>query len=333
MQPFYSLQFSGQVRRLRRLASDALRQGYDLKVDQLTALSTTHNAVFRADLTTGERVIVRVGAVGKSTTAEVQSEMQWLHRLHHEACLHVPAPIANRRGEFVSTVEVQYVPEPRDCVVLSWVDGREFKAGQTPSMLVKVGVFMGQLHNYAARFTAPPGFTRLQKDRMFPRGVPMALKHAPNRLFSRERQTLFMQAAARVQYAMQQAFDVPEQIHLLHNDLHQDNILFPTRGGACVVDFDDMVWGHATQDIAITLYHLLDHPRFPDLYAAFKQGYESVRAWPETHYGQIDTFIVGRELEMIDDKLRSKHPDVSARLDEAVTRAESRLWLWQESRV
>jgi hypothetical protein len=81
----------------------------------------------------------------------------------------VPEPVSTRDGALVTTASVPGVPEPRDCVVLRWVDGRFLRLQLDTKELERVGEFMAKLHRHAERFVAPPGFFRKRWDY----GVPI----------------------------------------------------------------------------------------------------------------------------------------------------------------
>jgi hypothetical protein len=57
MKSFETLTYAGQLRRLRRLAADALAP-YDIHEPRLTALAHGDNTTFRVDLATGERYVL-----------------------------------------------------------------------------------------------------------------------------------------------------------------------------------------------------------------------------------------------------------------------------------
>ena len=59
MKPFESLTNGGQLRRLRRLALEALT-AYGIHEPHLTALTHHHNTTFRLDLADGERYMLRI---------------------------------------------------------------------------------------------------------------------------------------------------------------------------------------------------------------------------------------------------------------------------------
>ena len=92
--------------------------------------------------------------------------------------------------------------------------------------------------------------------------------------------------------------DSGEPLRLIHGDLHQWNVRC-SRGVLSPIDFEDLMLGWPVQDIATTLYYLQDEPGYPAMRAAFEQGYRRISPWPERYCGEIDAFIAGRGIGLL----------------------------------
>ena len=114
-----------------------------------------------------------------------------------------------------------------------------------------------------------------------------------------------------------------EPMRIIHGDLHQWNVRY-ARGVLSPIDFEDLMWGWPVQDIATTLYYSQDEPNYPELRAAFEQGYRRVSAWPERFAGEVDAFIAARGLGMVNFVLQNNDL-MGFDLPAFVERAESRL--------
>src|SRR5579884_4139845 len=161
MRPFAELTRGGQVRRLKQLAETALA-AYDLGNVQLTPLAHFFNTTFRIDTypqsedTHGKRYVIRIHRPGAQNAQVIQSELLWLQALRRDTGLVVPEPVPTRTGELVTCASTVGVPEPRQCVVFHWVDGRFLRSRLGVKELERVGAFMAQLHLHAEHFIAPP---------------------------------------------------------------------------------------------------------------------------------------------------------------------------------
>ena len=148
MQPFETLTYHGQIRRLRRLV-DAVLPNYDIYGAKITLLQYEDNAVYHIVAHSGEQFVLRISAANGSSAIEQLSEMQWLTALRHEANLLVPEPVQTVDGKFLITVEVTGVPEPRHCVLFHWIPGKPPAKGLGSDRAKSTGIFTARLHQYA----------------------------------------------------------------------------------------------------------------------------------------------------------------------------------------
>ena len=96
--------------------------------------------------------------------------------------------------------------------------------------------------------------------------------------------------------------------------------------GATLVD--DSLWCYPAQDIGISLYYLQYHQDYRELRAAFTRGYESVRPWPETGDGGVDTFIAARCLDLISLVCSTDDPSIAAHLPTMLEKGTQRMATW-----
>ncbi len=99
MQPFETLTYNGQIRRLRRLV-DVVLPHYDIHDAKVTLLQYEDNAVYHIVANSGEQFVLRISAAQGHTAAEQLSEMQWLIALRQETGLLVYGPVQTVEGEF-----------------------------------------------------------------------------------------------------------------------------------------------------------------------------------------------------------------------------------------
>jgi Ser/Thr protein kinase RdoA (MazF antagonist) len=324
MTPFYDLSLRGRALRLRRLGMEALKQ-YDLDVRRVRSLAQEMNAIFRLDLADGEKLALRVCVGGDiaHTADEIRAEMAWLHALAEETDLIVPRPVPARNGEFVVTASTPDVPEPRQCVIFSWVPGRNLADALTLENIRKQGAFMAALHEHAAGFALPDGSQINTFDRFYPYNEAFIVLDQDDSLLPPDRRALF-EAVIRQAEADIAHLKAAEAPRLLHNDLHQWNMRV-TRGRLAAIDFEDLVLGWPVQDIATTLYYYHGYPQYRERAAAFRQGYESVRPWPEDTPGEAALWLAVRAVGLANFVLHDPAPEWQALIPAFFRRTEARV--------
>lgn len=314
MKPFIELSNAGRARRLRALAQQALAH-YHLDVARLRLISNAYNAIFRVDTADGEKLVMRVMRPGERTDAEVDAQALWLAELSR-AGVRVPRPLPNRDGALITHASAPGVPEPRQCMLTTWVPGGTMGRRITPANIEKQGALLARMHAVARDYTLPEGFAVKVFDRVYPYPEPFVLADPAGlaQLPEADR-ALVGWLIPHVEGALAGliASDAPR--HLLHGDLHQWNVRLE-RGAAYAIDFDDMLLGYAVQDIGITLYYYYQTgDNYAALRTAFRRGYESVLPWPERDPGEVATWIAARALTMLNSVVESDDPEDRRFLD------------------
>jgi hypothetical protein len=83
--------------------------------------------------------------------------------------------------------------------------------------------------------------------------------------------------------------------------------------------------------VAVTFYYFQHLENGPALRAAFRRGYTRHREWPERYEGEIDTYVMGRGVDLVNYILQDANPDYRERVPQFVERAESRLRAWLDA--
>lgn len=325
MKAFSELSHRGQVRRLHGVVRKALAH-YPLKVKKVSLIQHAHNSVFRIDTEDGTPYVLRINLPNFRKPEEINSEMMWLAAIKHDTDLSVPDPLPTKDGKLMVTVEAEGVPEPRHCVVFSWVGGRHFKRKPSPSHIRKLGKNLAYLHNHADTFSPPQDFWLSDNST----AAPPERYEGDEDMFPAERREIFQAATQKAQAALDKIHADKVSMRVIHADLHLSNVKI-LRGKLQLFDFDDCIWGYPVQDIGISLYYLQYAPNFPVNREAFMQGYTSVRPSPETYDGQLDEMIAARELNLVNYILKSENPELVAIQPHIVAAAERRLGAWLNS--
>lgn len=305
MKPYVELTTRGKARRLRPLALRALEQ-YDIDVVGLELVRNDLNGIFRVRAGSARSYLLRVCLPNHHSLETLQAEIAWLRALESEPGIAAPVPIPAANGAYIVTASAPGVPEPRRCMLFSWLPGRSFQRPGVPDEFELLGGLMARLHDQAERWQPPAGFSARTLDQLYPLGDPAGLLGPANRdrLDSRT-QTTIAELEERIVAELELLFTGRPQV--IHGDLHHGNVKL-YRGTVQPLDFEDLGWGFPVQDIAISLFYSLNNPRFPELREAFQRGYTAIRNWPEERAGQIDLLMVQRGLELFHYMLSSSFP-------------------------
>ena len=90
----------------------------------------------------------------------------------------------------------------------------------------------------------------------------------------------------------------PERYGLVHADIRLANLLVDD-GHVRVIDFDDSGFTWFMYDFATTVSFMEDHPRVPELQAAWLEGYRSVAPLDAADEAELDTFVMLRRLLLV----------------------------------
>lgn len=278
MKPFEELTERGQVQRLRSIAARALEtQG--LHAGRVRLLAVESNTLFRADLTDGRRVVVRVGDPRANTAANMGVETAWLDSLHEEG-LPVPRVVRGPLGESVLSIGSPGVPGVRPCVVFEWVPGRVIGGSATRTEYRSLGRLSARLHASPSARVVPDGARAWNRTFYYsPEVEPVVVwDPAHSTVFTRRRRELIERALALVEPMLEQLWTAGP-VQLVHGDLHPWNV-HVVRSQLWALDFEDVMAATPSQDIAITLFYNRDRPDHGQLAEAFRQGYSEVAPWP-----------------------------------------------------
>lgn len=325
MKDFRALTAQGQARRLRQLAWNAL-QFYDLRVTRLRLITNSFNGIFRVDTEGKDKYILRVVLPeGGHNRSGLLAELAWLSAISNQTKLSVPTPFASRDGALFVEASAPGVPEPRLCVIFSWVPGVDLAERINSTTAYLWGSLMAELHTHAAGFHLPSGAQAPRYDSVFYFPDPIVLENpAYADFFPPEILAVFKAGIARVDDAMDRLQASNEPPRLLHGDLHQWNIRI-SRNVLSPIDFEDLVWGWPVQDIGITLYYLLDHDDYQSLRNAFQAGYTSRLPWPEHFAGDVNAFIAARGINLANFVVQDPNPDWRKQAETIVGRIYRRI--------
>ena len=305
MKPYSELTEEGKLRRLRRLAGEALTE-YDVEVKRVRLVALQRNTTFRVDTTDRRSFALRISAPPSRSEVDIATELAWLDALAKDPSISVARPIRNRKRLLTTPVWKEGVPEQRTCVLFEWIPGQPIGARASPVDYGMLGELAALLHEHGGRWK--PGRRRLRPlvwDRVFyyP-DEPVALYDGRfRRVMTPERIEIVREVEARAATELARLHkEVP--LIMLHGGLQPWNVHL--HGGRLhVFDFENVMLGAPVQDLAITLFHSRRLENYESLLSAFVDGYRSVREWPVEYEGQVLLLMAARAVMLINYVLRT----------------------------
>jgi Ser/Thr protein kinase RdoA (MazF antagonist) len=231
--------------------------------------------LFRADVTAGQRLAVRVGEVRIHADGVEEVEAGWLDALRDETALLVPVLMADRRGGHVTAGTHPLVPGSRFCSVMSWVPGHTVRHEFDLRTARAMGVVQATLHDHASSYHPPDVPPGIVADRVVYFADTSKLGEYQSQYGS-----MFVEAIDRVQRHLDALWSTPpHRPHLLHGDVGSQNVM-RWRSRLTPIDFQDLQYGFDVQDVAITVADVRRVFADESLIDALIEGYRSVRPWP-----------------------------------------------------
>lgn len=263
-----------QVAALEQLGRDALRQ-FGIKPVKVSPLDHGENTTFCVEAAEG-KFNLRISRPGYMSTSNIWSEINLLAALR-DGGFRVPNPWQDR----LVTAAHPNVPEPRDCVLLGWLEG-EMHKGDPPMSVSEarsLGRLMARLHDFFRTWPIPPDFDRHElhgwaSDRVTPRAFD-----APSDGFPEELRLYFRDQEEQDRELLLSLPRAPDTYGLIHADLHVGNVLF-LPDEINLIDFDDCGWGFYMYEFAAALAYETRRDDYPQVRYALFDGYASAGHLP-----------------------------------------------------
>jgi Ser/Thr protein kinase RdoA (MazF antagonist) len=296
MKPFKELTERGQLRRLRKMVVELLR-AYDFEVAKLSFLTIETNTYFKVATTDGRKYALRIYSDDETNIHDNRAEVFWLDALMRDTDIRATRPVARKDGEYISVVNRSGLPPDRRCVLYEWVPGTQLGCRLSPEKYHKLGQIMAGLHDHAESLNRPDDIRPKRWDQVFYylKEPVVIFDEGYKGVFNTNRRRIMKKAIARCTEHLDQLYGDDREPILVHGDLHFNNV-HVHNGQFHIIDFEDVSLGHPVQDIAVTLYYGRDRDDYLELRAAFKEGYTSRRAWPETIPGLIESQMAARAI-------------------------------------
>jgi Ser/Thr protein kinase RdoA (MazF antagonist) len=303
---FYQSSADDQIRRLAELVTIALAE-WDLQSATVSPVAYRENMTFRINDDAKGAFAFRVHQANYRTDVQIQSELDLMAYLNAEG-IRTPSVVPTMSGSLFTTVSSVGVPEPRQCDMFEWIDGKPLReTGEgfaiplpelTESYKV-VGRIAASIHNAAERWDRPKGFERPAWDSEGIFGVNGHLGDF-RRLtgVTEEQQRLLLDVSEKVSEAMEAFGQTPDRYGLSHGDFLAENI-FVCDDGIRLLDFDDAGDAWYLFDLVTAVFDLLEAPAFQPCLEAIVSGYREGRELPDEHLNMVPAFVLARVLSYL----------------------------------
>jgi Ser/Thr protein kinase RdoA (MazF antagonist) len=277
------------------LATAALTR-YGLSPEATAELcNVSENHTYRVEDPDNGTFALRVHRPGYRTAHQIECELEWVDALREDGAVDTCVPVPAPTGEHV--VEVG----GRNVVLWEWLPGAEpdLSGDEVIDGFRTLGAVSARMHAHARAWTPPRGFDRPVWDFEHTLGAggywgrwQDGLGMGADELAQLERLAATIDARLR---AYGQSAD---RFGLVHADIRLANLLVDA-GHVRVIDFDDCGFAWFMYDFATTVSFMEEHPRVPELRAAWLDGYRSIAPLDAADEAELDTFVMLRRLLLV----------------------------------
>ncbi|MEM9060049.1 MAG: phosphotransferase [Pseudomonadota bacterium] len=242
----------------------------------------------------GDRAVLRLNRPGYHTRRAIACELAWIEALRASGTVSTPPVRHGRDG-----VAIQKTGE-RHMVMFDFAEGAApSEDGDLSAGFRDLGEIAARTHRHSIAWQKPEPFERLtwDLDTVFgPDATWGDWRAAPNVTVDIRAVLEGVETAVR---ARLNAFGKAEDRYgLIHADMRLANLLIGP-SGTTLIDFDDCGFGWHLYDFAAAISFIEDSPQIPALKTAWLDGYRSVRALPDDHAAELDTFVMLRRMALL----------------------------------
>ncbi len=321
---------SDQFEILREVAEMAL-DAYPVELISIEPRHYALNAEFQVEATPRgggdvQQYVMRINAPGFHSKAEIGSEMEWLSALNRDTDLKVPFPVRTTSGEWVETVTLSLVGEPRHCVLFQSLPGQASEMQAARDQFEKIGAVIARLHNHGASFIPPAGFTREHWDLEGLKGGMLDVQASQAYAALAENELRVVSEAEKIVAAAMEKLGRSSQVYgLIHGDLNVKSFQV-LDGQPEILDFDTCGYGYYIYDLAVVVWDLFSRDDFASLKTALLHGYRSERQLSEQEERLLMHFVAGHLMtQILTWAVRRDDPTLAEAADHAIKREVGQL--------
>lgn len=289
-------------------AREALAQ-FPVTPRKLVTAAVSENVSFRITTASGNTYVLRLHRPGYNTLEELESERRWRDALAATG-LRVQTALAAGDGRHFVPVSTAAAGEAsgRYASMVSWLPGEILDDGhlagadrlERQRLFRDLGALTARLHNQAAGWRAPAGFTRPALDRDGLLGdQPRWGRFWEYSGLGVEGRKLVLEARERLRVVLDDYGAQGDNFSLIHADLHPGNVLVDADDKLGLIDFDDAAYGWHGYDLASALIEAHADDDFPALREALLTGYREIRSLAPRDEAMLPVFLLLRGLALL----------------------------------
>lgn len=296
---FATLSTKQQLRRVERLARQALPL-YGLPVDSnISLLNYSENATYLIQPPGSGALVLRINRPGYHPRNHIATELAWVRALREETPVVTAKLIAGLDGEFIQHIWHPAVAEPRNCVLMTHLPGKEPEESNRLLAFSQLGEVTARLHLHAASWKPNHPIQRHRWDFDAMLGSRPLWGNWQNGLGmtpAKKRHLAKVVTALRPRVAA--IGEGRQRFGLIHADLRTANILVHQEKVA-VIDFDDCGFSWFIYDLAAALSFLETHPDVPAYIDAWLTAYQRIRPLSRIEISAIPSLIMLRRMLLV----------------------------------
>ncbi len=299
---FAALPTARQLKRVGQLARHSLPL-YGLPPDsEVKLLNYSENATYLVRPPAGApgpARVLRINRPGYHPRAHLLSELAWVRALRADTPVVTAEPIPGLDGEFVQHVWDPAVPEPRHCVLMSFLPGAEPDETNRLAAFSLLGEVTARLHLHAAAWRPAAPIARDRWDFYAMLGDrPLWGRWQDGLGMTPAKEKLLARAIAALRPRVEAIGESRARFGLVHADLRAANLLVH-EGEVAVIDFDDCGFSWFIYDLAAALSFIETHPDVPALIDAWLVAYQKIRPLSRAEIDAIPSLILLRRLLLV----------------------------------
>jgi Ser/Thr protein kinase RdoA (MazF antagonist) len=287
------------LQRLQALAELGVKR-FDLPDGVAVKLiNVSENATYRViDAGSGKKWALRVHREGYHSRTAIASELSWVTALKANGAAHTPEAIRGLDGDFIQTVAVEGLPNPRNVVLFSWEEGAE-PAENDVAGFEMLGETAARMHAHVRSWQKPSWFKRHTWDFETSLGAtPHWGRWRDGMGMTKVIERVFAETVALIGRRLEKFGKDPDRFGLIHGDMRLANLLMDN-GIVKVIDFDDCGFSWYLYDCATTVSFFEHRPEVPELLSAWVRGYRRAGVLTPEDEAEIETFVMLRRLLLV----------------------------------